>query len=66
MTKNQPVVIERVANGFLVRAEREPGMTVFVANIQVFQRKGSASSECDCAQETLLTWLEKHFDEGDK
>ena len=66
MTKNQPVTIERVANGFLVRSERQPGMMIAVAEIEVFQRKGSASSECDCAQETLLTWLEKHFDEGGK
>lgn len=48
--KDAPVIIERVANGYMVRPDHSPGYAIGMSEIYVFQNF-----------EGLEKWLDNHF-----
>lgn len=67
-SKDTPVIVERVGNGYQVRPMFEPGNSVCVRDIMVFQDKGIASPARDyqSAESTLFGWLDQHFSSEDR
>lgn len=67
MKKDEPLVIERVANGYQVKPISGEGMFVCVSEIMVFQLMGYASGPGEGGirtEDTLLGFLANHFTEG--
>lgn len=66
MNKDDPLVIERVANGYQVRPMSGKEMCMFVEDIMVFQIMGYASvtGEGVKTEDTLLGFIADHFTEG--
>ena len=60
MNKDDPVLIERTANGYIVRPMTQPHMAVCILDTRVFQTKGWVSSDGK-ADATLFGWLDSHF-----
>ncbi len=67
-SKDTPVIVERVGNGYQVRPMSGDGGMVCVRDILVFQDKGFVSSARDYqpTEATLLGWLDQHFTEAGK
>lgn len=65
-TKDTPLIIERVANGYQVRPLGGNHEMVCMQDIMVFQDKGFVSSTRDYQplEATLLGWLDQHFTEA--
>lgn len=66
MQKDEPLVIERVANGYQVRPMSGQAMCVCISDIMVFQLMGYASGpgEGVKTEDTLLGFIEDHFTQG--
>lgn len=66
MNKDEALVIERVANGYQVRAMTRVSDIVCIDDIMVFQILGYASGpgEGVKTEDTLLGFLAGHFTEG--
>ncbi len=66
MNKDEPLVIERTANGYQVRPMCGSVEFVCIADIMVFQLMGYASGpgEGVKTEDTLLGFLAEHFTEG--
>lgn len=59
MTPNEPLVIEKVANGWQVRAR---GALICMLDVMVFQDMGYAAGDgVRPTETTLLGFIEKHF-----
>lgn len=67
-TKDTPLIVERVANGYQVRPMFGPGDAVCVRDILVFQDKGyvSASKQGQRTEATLFGWLDTHFTDAEQ
>ena len=65
-SKDTPVIVERVGNGYQVRPLSGYGEMVCARGILVFQDKGFVSSARDYqpTEATLLGWLDQHFTEA--
>lgn len=64
MNKNETIIIERVANGYLVRPLGRPQYeTTDIRDILVFQDMGYASAQQDYqpTENTLLGFIAEHF-----
>ena len=67
MEKDEPLVIERTANGYQVRPMCGRGDMVCVRDIMIFQDMGYASATRDYqkTEDTLLGFLASHFTDGE-
>ena len=66
MDKDEPIIIERTANGYQVRQMSGAGVMARIEDILVFQMMGYASGpgEYIRTEETLLGFIADHFSEG--
>lgn len=60
--KGYPIVIEACDNGFLVTARTSGGEAFFLCQAKVFNELGVGLTAGDEGRETLLSWLQNHFE----